>query len=133
MECADSLHTNIFLQLATFQPSVLFKRSRRPVPFSRENRADVTSGSSAHNHRRIFASLYQGGFLHTLPGAGADYNMTKIISSQFQATQKGILQKHIKSIHEGQKFPCPLCEYKATEKGSLQKHIKSVHEGLKIN
>ena len=39
---------------------------------------------------------------------------------------------YVKLNHEGQQFPCPQCEYKATEKGSLQKHIKSIHEGQKL-
>merc|ERR1711884_758069 len=43
------------------------------------------------------------------------------------------LQTHIKSVHEGQKFQCPQCEYKATRKGHLQTHIKSVHEGQKFH
>ena len=42
-----------------------------------------------------------------------------------------VLQKHIKTAHEyeGQKFPCPHCEYKTAEKGSLWVHIKSIHKG----
>ena len=39
------------------------------------------------------------------------------------------MDKDIKSVHEGKRFPCSQCEYKATQKGNLQKHIKSVHEG----
>ena len=48
---------------------------------------------------------------------------------------EGHLQTHIKSVHEveGQRFPCPQCEYKATQKGSLQRHIKSIHEGQKVS
>ena len=34
----------------------------------------------------------------------------------------------MKSVHEGQKFPCTHCESIFTSIGSLQKHIKSVHE-----
>ena len=33
----------------------------------------------------------------------------------------------MKSVHEGLKFPCPHCEYQATQKGNLQTHIKSSH------
>ena len=33
---------------------------------------------------------------------------------------------------EGVKFPCSQCEYKATEKGKLLRHIKSIHEGVKF-
>ena len=38
---------------------------------------------------------------------------------------------HIKSHHEGVKYPCDQCDYKATQKGSLLSHIKSKHEGVK--
>ena len=46
---------------------------------------------------------------------------------EYKATQKAHLRTHIKSIHEGQKFPCSQCEYKSTKKTLLQKHVKSVH------
>ena len=49
-----------------------------------------------------------------------------------KATRKDNLQDHIKSIHEGQKFPCPHCEYKAAWNSDLKKHIKSIHEGQKF-
>ena len=42
-------------------------------------------------------------------------------------SQKPHLQRHIKSVHEGQKFPCPHCEYQVTKKTLLQKRIKLVH------
>ena len=45
----------------------------------------------------------------------------------FKATQKSNLQTHLKSVHEGQKFECTQCEYKVTKKILLQKHVKSVH------
>ena len=51
------------------------------------------------------------------------------IFCEYKATYKGNLHRHIKSVHEGQKFQCPQCEYKATQKVNLQTHIKSVHEG----
>ena len=38
----------------------------------------------------------------------------------------------MKSVHEGQKFPCPQCDYKAAWKSNLKKHIKLVHEGDKL-
>ena len=34
---------------------------------------------------------------------------------------------HTKSIHEGLRYPCGQCEYEATQKGSLKIHIKSMH------
>ena len=46
---------------------------------------------------------------------------------EYKATFKGHLQTHIKSVHEGQKFECTQCEYKVTKKTLLQKHAKSVH------
>ena len=48
-------------------------------------------------------------------------------------TKKGSLRKHIKTIHEGVKFPCEQCDYKATQKGDLLRHIKSKHQGVKFN
>ena len=53
----------------------------------------------------------------------------KLCGSTF--TQKGNLQKHIKSVHEGQHFECHICEYKSSQKVNLQKHIKSVHGKVK--
>ena len=56
---------------------------------------------------------------------------TKTLEPEHKYIQKGDLQRHIKSVHEGQTFQCPLCEYKATWKRNLKKHIDSVHEGHK--
>ena len=49
------------------------------------------------------------------------------LQCEFKGTQNGHLQTHIKSVHEGVKFPCSQCEYKATFKTSLLGHIKSIH------
>ena len=38
----------------------------------------------------------------------------------------------MKFIHEGVKYSCEYCDYKATEKGSLQKHLKSFHDESNI-
>ena len=50
----------------------------------------------------------------------------------YSATRKSILQKHMKSIHEGKKYPCSQCESTFTQTGSLKRHIKTVHNGLKF-
>ena len=47
----------------------------------------------------------------------------------YKATERGSLSQHIKSIHEGERYPCEKCDYKATQKGSLRQYIKSIHEG----
>ena len=47
---------------------------------------------------------------------------------EYQATTKGSLDKHRRSVHEGIKYPCGQCEYQATTKGSLDQHRRSVHE-----
>ena len=44
----------------------------------------------------------------------------------------GFEKDHVNSVHKDQKIPCQQCEYKATQKGNLQTHIKSVHEGQKF-
>ena len=45
----------------------------------------------------------------------------------YRATQQASLTRHIKSMHEFVKYPCNQCDYKATEKSTLTKHIKSMH------
>ena len=37
------------------------------------------------------------------------------------------LNKHVKSIHEGVRYPCELCDYKATQKGNLRTHKLKRH------
>ena len=37
------------------------------------------------------------------------------------------LLTHQKSVHMGQKFQCPECEYKATQKSNVLTHQKSKH------
>ena len=46
----------------------------------------------------------------------------------YQATQKGNLASHHKSVHMGQKFQCPECDHQFTRKDSLVRHKKSVHK-----
>ena len=50
----------------------------------------------------------------------------------YKPTRKEHLLRHIKSIHEGVKFPCEQCNYKATHRVNLLAHIKSAHEGVKF-
>ena len=44
---------------------------------------------------------------------------------------KSSIYTHIRAAHEGVKYPCEECEYQATQKGDLDRHRKSVHEGIK--
>ena len=48
-------------------------------------------------------------------------------------TLKGNLMKHIKSIHEGQKYACNQCDFQATQRGHLKIHRQSMHEGVKYS
>ena len=41
------------------------------------------------------------------------------------------LNRHIKSVHEGIKYPCNLCDYEANQQISLRSHVKSIHEGVR--
>ena len=50
----------------------------------------------------------------------------------YRATQKSLLLNHIKAKHEGVKYPCEQCDFKATFKVSLLRHIKSIHKHIKI-
>ena len=54
------------------------------------------------------------------------------MSRDYSATRKSHLKIHIKSVHEGEKFPCESCDYLATRKSTLKTHIKSIHEGEKL-
>ena len=44
-------------------------------------------------------------------------------------SNKKIMNEHIQSFHNGEKFPCTQCDYQAKWRGDLCKHMKSVHEG----
>ena len=64
------------------------------------------------------------------------YPCDKLVASShcdYHATSKSSRGKHIKSVHEGIKYPCPQCDYQASLKGALRRHIQSTHEGIKIS
>ena len=44
----------------------------------------------------------------------------------------GDLNNHIKSKHEGVKFPCHQCDFKSTWRKNLMAHVKAIHEGGKF-
>ena len=39
----------------------------------------------------------------------------------------GVLQRHIKIVHEGIRFPCKLCGQQSTTQSDLKRHIKAKH------
>ena len=41
--------------------------------------------------------------------------------------QKG----NLKSVNEGKKIKCDICDYKCSQKGNMKTHISMVHEGKK--
>ena len=45
----------------------------------------------------------------------------------YTTNHKSTLDKHVKSIHDGVKHLCQLCDYKASQRSSLQRHVKSIH------
>ena len=49
----------------------------------------------------------------------------------YTTSQKGHLNQHIESVHEGKNHKCSICDYCCSQKGRLNQHIKSVHEGKK--
>ena len=51
----------------------------------------------------------------------------------YQAAEQGTLSRHIENKHEGVKYACNQCDYQATLQGSLTRHIKSMHEGFKFS
>ena len=50
----------------------------------------------------------------------------------YKTNSRGTLFTHVKSKHEGVKFPCDQCDYKATLKGNLLKHVEAKHEAVKF-
>ena len=50
----------------------------------------------------------------------------------YKTKSKKTLLKHVKSRHEGVKFPCDLWDYKAHHKSYLLTHLKSVHDGFRF-
>ena len=53
-------------------------------------------------------------------------NLCDICKKQYKT--KISLSAHMKSVHQGIKYPCKQCEYKATQQSSLKKHFESVHK-----
>ena len=51
----------------------------------------------------------------------------------YQSIYLSSLTIHIKSKHEGVKYPCNLCDYQATLQCNLITHFKSKHEGVKYS
>ena len=49
----------------------------------------------------------------------------------YQATTKGCLAQHQRSVHEGKKYPCRECDHQTTSKSDLNKHQRAIHEGKK--
>ena len=50
---------------------------------------------------------------------------------EYVFTLAGNLKKHIKSKHEGVRYPCDQCDYLATASYNLKRHIVRRHEGVK--
>ena len=50
---------------------------------------------------------------------------------EYQATQKGHLGTHTKTVQMGLTFMCPECEYQASKKVTLVHHQQFVHMGRK--
>ena len=54
--------------------------------------------------------------------------MCEICESHFK--QRSNLNRHISSVHEGNKaFKCKICDYSCSEKSDLKIHVASAHEG----
>ena len=75
--------------------------------------------------------------------SSANYEASKISvssNSSSQCTQcksvfkhRSNMLKHVRSKHEGVKYPCNQCDFRAAKKFNLKKHIESVHEGVKYS
>ena len=58
------------------------------------------------------------------------WNVTTCDECGYATITAGDLKKHIKSKHEGLRYPCDKCEYASTKLSSLTEHIKRKHEGV---
>ena len=47
---------------------------------------------------------------------------------EYAATTLGHLKIHVKSKHEGVRYPCSQCEHAATTASNLKTHVESKHE-----
>ena len=45
------------------------------------------------------------------------------------ATKPNLLV-HIRAVHKGVKYQCPLCDYQATGRGALREHKRAVHANI---
>ena len=50
---------------------------------------------------------------------------------QLQATSKGNLAQHKRTVHERMTFPCSQCNHQATSKGDLAQHKRALYEEVK--
>ena len=50
---------------------------------------------------------------------------TQLVESPLYVTN------HVKTVHEGLRYPCDQCDYQGNSMQSLRKHIQSSHEGIK--
>ena len=51
----------------------------------------------------------------------------------YKAAWKGILKRHLDSIHRGVWYTCNLCEYKTKWKRAFKTHIESVHGNVQYS
>ena len=51
----------------------------------------------------------------------------------YSSGDRSNFQKHINSIHKGQKFPCNACDYKANNLSNLNSHRKVIHGGFEFS
>ena len=62
------------------------------------------------------------------------YNITLIKFNcdkcDYNATDKTIVQRHVKSLHEEIRHDCDKCFFRATGKTNLQRHFESLHEEI---
>ena len=48
----------------------------------------------------------------------------------FKSKNKSIIERHIKSIHEGVFYRCDQCIFKSSQKPDLKRQIETKHEGV---
>ena len=57
--------------------------------------------------------------------------MIKYIMSVSKVNSRQLIRSQ--KTHEGQKYPCNLCDYSFTDPGSLKQHKASIHDGIRYS
>ena len=118
----------------------MLTRQYEQLPMSKADHSNFNMDTSSATN------LFHINPMHSLncpfcPTSFSDKFQLKAHISQFHGKQmpfscslcgKGYLSAqgldHHKSVHEGKKFSCPVCDIKMNQKGNIKQHLRRVHK-----